>query len=187
MDLQANKTDGKVLPLSNRRIAADEWNQLAASCMAFITAAGLTPDALDNEQFLNAFKAIAADLELVGANTNLSNLTPTGEDHFCKKDASNITSINKIANAFGMDTSNGTALASGTTLSAPGWVVCTFTDSNYGVAEFQIDGVTVFQWSYQAVANTRKGTFFVSAGQVFTIVTSGTCTATAEFYPLKGI
>lgn len=82
MNLQANKTDGKILPLSNRRISADEWNQLAASCMAFITAAGLTPDALDNEQLLNAFKAIAADLELVGANTNLSNLSQTGENHF---------------------------------------------------------------------------------------------------------
>ena len=85
MDLQANKTDGKVLPLSNRRISAEEWNQLAASCMAFITAAGLTPDALDNEQFLNAFKAIAADLELVGANTNLSNLTAAGEGKFTAK------------------------------------------------------------------------------------------------------
>ena len=82
MNLQANKTDGKDLPLSNMRISAEEWNQLAASCMAFITAAGLTPDALDNEQLLNAFKAIAADLELVGANTNLSNLTETGEGHF---------------------------------------------------------------------------------------------------------
>lgn len=85
MNLQANKTDGKVLPLSNRRISAEEWNQLAASCMAFITAAGLTPDASDNEQFLNAFKAIAADLELVGANTNLSNLTASGQAKFDAK------------------------------------------------------------------------------------------------------
>lgn len=98
MDLQANKTDGKVLPLSNRRISAEEWNQLAASCMAFITAAGLTPDALDNEQLLNAFKAIAADLELVGANTNLSNLTSSGQAKFDTKagtDLSNVTSSGK--------------------------------------------------------------------------------------------
>ena len=98
MNLQANKTDGKVLPLSNRRISAEEWNQLAASCMAFITAAGFTPDASDNEQFLNAFKAIAADLELVGANTNLSNLTPTGQAKFDSKagtDLNNVTSSGK--------------------------------------------------------------------------------------------
>ncbi len=94
MDLQANKTDGKVLPLSNRRICADEWNQLAASCMAFITAAGFTPDALDNEQLLNAFKAIAADLELVGANTNLSNLTAAGQARF---DAKADTSLGNIS------------------------------------------------------------------------------------------
>lgn len=82
MDLEANKTDGKVLPLTNRRIAASEWNQLVASCMAFITAAGFTPDGTDSEQFLNAFKKIAGDLELVGANTNLSNLTSEGQNRF---------------------------------------------------------------------------------------------------------
>ncbi len=96
MDLQANKTDGKVLPLSNRRISAAEWNQLAASCMAFITAAGLTPDALDNEQLLNAFKAIVADLELVGANTNLSNLTDYGQAKF---DAKANTALSNISSA----------------------------------------------------------------------------------------
>lgn len=82
MDLQANKTDGKVLPLSNRRISAEEWNQLVGSCMAFITEAGFTPDGADNQQFLNAFKAIAADLELVGANTALSNLSADGNLKF---------------------------------------------------------------------------------------------------------
>lgn len=79
MDLQPNKIDGIYLPITNTRISASEWNQLVGSCMAFITEAGLTPDAADNEQFLNAFKQIAADLELVGANTNLSNVTNTGK------------------------------------------------------------------------------------------------------------
>lgn len=78
MDLQPNKTDGIYLPITNTRISASEWNQLVGSCMEFITEAGFTPDASDNEQFLNAFKAIAASLELVGANTNLSNVTATG-------------------------------------------------------------------------------------------------------------
>lgn len=91
MDLQPNKTDATIKPITNTRISASEWNQLVGSCMEFITAAGFTPDAEDNEQFLNAFKAIAASLELVGANTNLSNLTPTGEAHFAKPDLSNAT------------------------------------------------------------------------------------------------
>lgn len=95
MDLQPNKIDGIFLPITNNRISASEWNQLVGSCMAFITEAGLTPDASDNEQFLNAFKTIAAGLEIVGANTNLSNLTPTGEARFTTKantDLSNLTS-----------------------------------------------------------------------------------------------
>ena len=95
MDLQPDKTDAIVKPITNTRISASEWNQLVGSCMAFITAAGFTPDPTDNAQFLNAFKAIAADLSLVGANTNLSNLTATGEAHFdntyAKTDLSNLT------------------------------------------------------------------------------------------------
>lgn len=91
MDLQPNKTDGVIKPITNTRISASEWNQLVGSCMEFITEAGFTPDAEDNAQFLNAFKAIAANLELIGANTNLSNLTATGENHFAKPDLSNAT------------------------------------------------------------------------------------------------
>ena len=99
MDLQPNKTDGIYLPITNTRISASEWNQLVGSCMAFITEAGLTPDASDNEQFLNAFKTIAAGLEIVGANTNLSNLTATGEARFTTKantDLSNVPSSKGI-------------------------------------------------------------------------------------------
>ena len=90
MDLQPNKTDGVIKPITNTRISASEWNQLVGSCMEFITEAGFTPDAEDNAQFLNAFKAIAANLELIGANTNLSNLTATGEAHFAKPSLSNV-------------------------------------------------------------------------------------------------
>lgn len=96
MDLQPNKTDATIKPITNTRISASEWNQLVGSCMEFITAAGFTPDAEDNEQFLNAFKAIAASLELVGANTNLSNLTATGEGHFAKPDLSNATAVHIV-------------------------------------------------------------------------------------------
>ena len=82
MDLQPNKIDGIVKPITNTRISASEWNQLVGSCMAFITAAGFTPDADDNQQFLNAFIQIAQNIGAVGANVDLSNLSATGENHF---------------------------------------------------------------------------------------------------------
>lgn len=82
MDLQPNKIDGIVKPITNTRISASEWNQLVGSCMAFITAAGFTPDADDNQQFLNAFIQIAQNIGAIGANVDLSNLSATGENHF---------------------------------------------------------------------------------------------------------
>ena len=79
MDLQPNKTDAILKPITNTRISASEWNQLVGSCMAFINEAGFTPDSTDNEQFLNAFKKIAEDLGAIGADTSLSNLTDAGD------------------------------------------------------------------------------------------------------------
>lgn len=90
MDLNANKIDGTELPITTKRISASEWNQLVSSCMAFIYSAGLTPDANDSQQFLNAFKIIASNLEIVGANTSLSNLTSDGEAHFANPSLSNL-------------------------------------------------------------------------------------------------
>lgn len=116
MDLQPNKIDGIYLPITDTRISASEWNQLVGSCMAFITEAGLTPDAEDNEQFLNAFKTIAAGLEIVGANTNLSNLTATGEARFTTKantDLSNLTS--GLSNTICTTAATTTSTASSTT------------------------------------------------------------------------
>ena len=106
------------------------------------------------------------------ADTNLSNVSSTVKA--------------SLLDLLAMDTTRGVSLPSGTTLTQNGWIVCSFTDSNYGVAQFQLDGVTTFQWSYQSAANTRKGTCYGGKGQVFTITTSGTCTAVATFYPLKG-
>jgi hypothetical protein len=54
MDIAYNKTDGVVLPITNTRISASEYNQIAASLMQIITSAGLTPDAADNTQLLTA-------------------------------------------------------------------------------------------------------------------------------------
>lgn len=103
-------------------------------------------------------------------------------------DLSNVSSTVKasLLDLLAMDTTRGVSLPSGTTLTQNGWIVCSFTDSSYGVAQFQLDGVTTFQWSFQSAANTRKGTCYGGKGQVFTITTSGNCTAVATFYPLKG-
>ena len=57
MDLQYNKTDSEVLPITNTRISASEYNQIAGSLMQIITSAGLTPDGGDNTQLLNAVKS----------------------------------------------------------------------------------------------------------------------------------
>lgn len=54
MDLQDNKSDGIILPVTNTRISASEYNQIAGSLMHIINTAGLTPDAGDNAQLLNA-------------------------------------------------------------------------------------------------------------------------------------
>lgn len=57
MDIAYNKTDGVVLPITNTRISASEYNQIAASLMQIITTAGLTPDGGDSTQLLNAIKS----------------------------------------------------------------------------------------------------------------------------------
>ena len=90
MNLSSDKMDGRDLPITHTRISASEWNQLVSSCMAIIHAAELTPDSADAQQLLNAIKIIVANLELVGANTALSNLSEQGEAHFIKPDLSNI-------------------------------------------------------------------------------------------------
>lgn len=98
MDLQPNKTDAIVKPITETRISASEWNQLVGSCMEFITAAGFTPDAEDNAQFLNAFIQIAQNLGAIGANVDLSNLSATGEGKFDAKagtDLDNLTATGK--------------------------------------------------------------------------------------------
>lgn len=90
MNLSSDKMDGRDLPITQTRISAREWNQLVASCMAIIQAAGLIPDSEDGQQLLKAIKTVVANMELVGANTALSNLTEQGEAHFIKPDLSNI-------------------------------------------------------------------------------------------------
>lgn len=57
MDLQYNKTDSVVLPITNTRISASEYNQIAGSLMHIVNTSGLTPDGGDNTQLLNAVKS----------------------------------------------------------------------------------------------------------------------------------
>lgn len=194
MDLQANKTDGKVLPLSNRRITADEWNQLAASCMAFITAAGLTPDALDNEQLLNAFKAIAADLELVGANTNLSNLTPTGQAKFDSKagtDLSNVTSSGKDTAtgwmmpdySAGVDISSYSSSSNQFTVPVSGIIYAdAYISTNGGV---YVDNIRITGGNASS-GSSSPSTVIVSKNSTVYISYPDTRYAGCHFYPLKG-
>lgn len=59
MDLQDNKSDGIILPVTNTRISASEYNQIAGSLMHIINTAALTPDAGDNAQLLQAIQALA--------------------------------------------------------------------------------------------------------------------------------
>lgn len=54
MDIAYNKVDQTALPISQDRVSASEYNQIAASLMNIITSAGLTPDSQDNAQLLNA-------------------------------------------------------------------------------------------------------------------------------------
>lgn len=54
MDITYNKVDQTALPISQDRVSASEYNQIAASLMHIINTAGLTPDVNDNGQLLNA-------------------------------------------------------------------------------------------------------------------------------------
>lgn len=60
MDLTYNKVDQTALPVSNTRVSANEYNQIAGSLMSIISASGLTPDSADNTQLLNALKVIGS-------------------------------------------------------------------------------------------------------------------------------
>lgn len=54
MDISYNKVDKTALPISQDRVSASEYNQIAASLMHIINSAGLTPDSADNAQLLTA-------------------------------------------------------------------------------------------------------------------------------------
>lgn len=199
MDLQANKTDAIIKPITQTRISASEWNQLVASCMEFITQAGLTPDANDPEQFLNAFKIIAENLSLLGANTNLSNLTATGESHFANPALGNISNAGKqiIVNNMMPDYANGVSVsgvtrATYTQVQKDSFVVCYTTDNyaeDYKVYVSPDNGSTKYLVGYRfddtnIDTQGTSFTFFVPKGWYFTNEAENDYNA--EIYPLKG-
>lgn len=203
MDLQPNKIDGISLPITNTRISASEWNQLVGSCMAFITEAGLTPDAEDNEQFLNAFKTIAAGLEIVGANTNLSNLTATGEARFTTKadtDLGNVSATGKAtAIGWGMpDYDSGITIALATdgvtyTPSFPG-VIRVYRANNDGQHYIRVykgtssSGIILQEYAGANQYNTGYCYAYipVSAGETYFIICNTLSVVNAVFFPFKG-
>lgn len=198
MDLQPNKTDGIHLPITNTRISASEWNQLVGSCMAFITEAGLTPDASDNEQFLNAFKTIAAGLGSIGANTNLSNLTATGEARFTTKantDLSNVSATGKAtAIGWGMpDYTAGISFSNNTNYAAPknGVAMCVVNLGDYNSlsdTRIYINNNEVFFIAGTSSGAVRNLIYIpVSKGDIIKIYMKSTTTSSLKFYPFKGV
>lgn len=184
MNLNANKVDGTDLPITVNRIAASEWNQLAASCMAFIRAAGFTPDSEDNQQLLNAFIKVAEDLQAIGANVDLSNLSQTGKDYFLRKDVSNIDMNTKLAIVgWGLpNMSAGVGISSGAVLPVNALVVIAGNPQNYGVTQLYVDGHEVYCGGIsENSARHKVGNCIAKAGSVIT--TSG-YVSSLIYYPL---
>lgn len=101
MDLQYNKTDSVVLPITNTRISASEYNQIAGSLMQIITSAGLTPDGGDNTQLLNAIKSFIVGT-VVETYSNGTSWYRIWSDGWCEQggysSSSNITFLQQMAN-----------------------------------------------------------------------------------------
>ena len=181
MDLQSNKTDGVVLPVTNTRVSASEWNQVAGSCMAIITDAGLTPDASDNTQLLNAVKSVAsADTTIVKNTATKSGaltINGTAAGAFAN-DGINIGNSSSVAS--GMSYQVYSPLAIGTSANASRsysvaiGAKATVTGSNatlgsYGVAiggGGQYDNATYAETNCVAIGSTAqaKGTSAVAVG-----------------------
>lgn len=145
------------------------------------------PDSVKYPYIISVYNKIqnasTLDLEeIIEASVNKANISLNNLD------ADGISYIKQISeSSMGIDATRGVSLPSGTVLTNNGWVVCSFTDGNYGQAEFKLDGITLYRQGYQSVYGINYiGTFYGSIGQTFTIVTSGSCVASATFYPVLG-
>ena len=170
MDLQPNKSDAILKPITNTRISASEWNQLVGSCMAFIYAAGFSPDAADNEQFLNAFKKIASELELVGANTALSNLTSEGQGKFDAKANISLDNLSSAGDIYG---------------SKLGMPSGTYTDLTIGADGTQYTAPANGYVNFCCLAGTMLQLYNLTAGSLFASVQVANSSALGIWMPVK--
>jgi len=84
MDLQYNKTDSVVLPITNTRISASEYNQIAGSLMHIVNTSGLTPDVNDNGQLLAALQKLVGTA-VVETYTNGTSWYRVWSDGWCEQ------------------------------------------------------------------------------------------------------
>ena len=84
MDITYNKVDQTALPISQDRVSASEYNQIAASLMNIITSAGLTPDVNDNGQLLAALQKLVGTA-VVETYTNGTSWYRVYSDGWCEQ------------------------------------------------------------------------------------------------------
>lgn len=134
------------------------------------------------------------------ANTDLDNLSATGEAKFDAKadtDLSNITSIDKITDALAMDTSSASTIPASTTFTAPsaGWVnyapagnTSTVLNISQNASGYiSIEGKTMLTCSYVSGSDsTHADSFMAFVGKNQTVYHTMSA-GTVYFYPCKGI
>ena len=100
MNLQANKVDTIPSAVSVNKVIANEYNQIAGSLMALQNAAGITADANDNTQILQAVKTVVAPAEVTDLTSTSITLANAAANTVYKYGT--LTSLTITAN----DTSN---------------------------------------------------------------------------------
>ena len=130
MNLQANKVDTTPSAVSTNKVIANEYNQIAGSLMTLQNAAGITADANDNTQILQAVKTVVAPAEVTDLTSTSITLANAAANTVYKYGT--LTSLTVSAN----DTSNLETLiyftaGAGITVSLPNTLE-TIGDMNFG-------------------------------------------------------
>lgn len=100
MNLQANKVDTIPSAVNTNKVIANEYNQIAGSLMTLQNAAGITADANDNTQILQAVKTVVAPAEVTDLTSTSITLANAAANTVYKYGT--LTSLTITAN----DTSN---------------------------------------------------------------------------------
>lgn len=100
MNLQSNKVDTVPSTVSQNKVIANEYNQIAGSLMYLQNAAGITADANDNTQILQAVKTVVAPAEVTDLTSTSITLANAAANTVYKYGT--LTSLTITAN----DTSN---------------------------------------------------------------------------------